>query len=171
MVKQIYNRCDDPLYGMLILKTVPLLDVKESPDKIFFGQSLHTNLPKPGMVHTDYENRYINQDAQGVTPNTRNFGVNDPVWVKLNNDLLWKCGLIEKVYDNQSYTVQVEGKMYRRNTHHLTRRYPRDGASIEQEGHDLSDTPQKTHKLRPRHKVKMPRIPPQATVYQDFSFK
>ena len=37
MVKQIYNRCDDPLYGMLILKTVPLLDVKESPDKIFFG--------------------------------------------------------------------------------------------------------------------------------------
>ena len=31
MVKQIYNRCEDPLFGMLILKTVPLLDVKESP--------------------------------------------------------------------------------------------------------------------------------------------
>ena len=172
MVKQIYNQCDDPLYGMLILKTVPLLDVKESPDKIFFGQSLHTNLPKPGMVHTDYENRYINQDTQGVTSNTRNFGVNDPVWIKLSDDLPWKRGIIEKVHDHQSYKVQVEGKMYRRNTHHLTRRYPRDGASIEQEGDDLSDTPQKTQKkLRPRHKVKMPRIPPQATVYQDFSFK
>ena len=32
MVKQIYNRCEDPLFGMLILRTVPLLDVKESPD-------------------------------------------------------------------------------------------------------------------------------------------
>ena len=37
MVKQIYNCCEDPLFGMLVLKTVPLLDVKESPDKIFFG--------------------------------------------------------------------------------------------------------------------------------------
>ena len=27
MVKQIYNHCEDPLFGMLILKTVPLLDV------------------------------------------------------------------------------------------------------------------------------------------------
>ena len=51
MVKQIYNHCEDPLFGMLILKIVPLLDVKESPDKIFFGWSLHTNLPRPGMVH------------------------------------------------------------------------------------------------------------------------
>ena len=112
MVKQIYNCCDDPLYGMLILKTVPLLDVKESPDKIFFGRSLHTNLPKPGMVHTDYENRYINQDTQGNASNTRNFVVNDPVWIKLNNDLPWKSGVIEKVHDHQSYTVRVEGRTY-----------------------------------------------------------
>ena len=169
MVKQIYNCCDDPLYGMLILKMVPLLDVKESPDKIFFGWSLHTNLPKPGMVHTDYEHRYINQDSQGITSNTRNFGVNDPVWVKLSDDLPWKHGIIEKVHDHQSYMVQVEGKMYHHNTHHLTRRYPRDGASIEQERDYLSDTPQR--KLRPKHKVKMPRILPQATVHRDFSLK
>ena len=55
MVKQIYNHCEDPLFGMLILKTVPLLDVKEEPNKIFFGRSLHTNLPKPSMVHAEYE--------------------------------------------------------------------------------------------------------------------
>ena len=55
MVKQIYNH-EDPLFGILILKTVPLLDVKESPDKIFFGWALYTNLPKPGMVHAEYEN-------------------------------------------------------------------------------------------------------------------
>ena len=55
MVKQIYNRCDDPLFGMLILKTVPLLDVKEAPDKIFFGRSLHANLPKPSVIHPEYE--------------------------------------------------------------------------------------------------------------------
>ena len=61
MVKQIYNHCEDPLFGMLILKTVPLLDVKESPDKIFFGWSLNTNLPRPGMVHAGYEDRYINK--------------------------------------------------------------------------------------------------------------
>ena len=105
MVKQIYNHCDDPLYGMLILKTVPLLDVKESPDKISFGWSLHTNLPKLDTVHIEYENRYINQDTQGTTSNTCNFGVNDPVWIKLSDDLPWKSGVTEKVHDNQSYMV------------------------------------------------------------------
>ena len=114
MVKQIYNHCEDPLYGMLILKTVPLLDVKESPDKIFFGWSLHTNLPKPSMVHTEYKDRYINQDqnTQGNMPSTCNFVVNDPVWIKLNEDLPWKKGVIAKVHDHQSYTVQVDGRMY-----------------------------------------------------------
>ena len=112
MVKQIYNRCEDPLYGMLILKTVPLLDVKESPDKIFFGWSLHTNLPKPSMVHTEYKDRYINQDTQGNVPNTQNFVINDPVWIKLNEDLPWKKGVITKVHDHQSYTVQVDGRVY-----------------------------------------------------------
>ena len=84
-----------------ILKMVPLLDVKESPDKIFFGRPLHTNLPNPGMVHTEYEDRYINQDqnTQGNTPNTHNFVVNDPVWIKLNEDLPWKKGVVEKVHD------------------------------------------------------------------------
>ena len=154
---------------------VPLLDVKESPDKIFFGWSLHTNLPKPGMIHQDYENRYINQDTQGSTPNTHNFGVNDPVWIKLNDDLPWKCGIIEKVHDHQSYTVQVDGKRYHHNTHYLTRRYPRDsanGANTEEDDDFSGDNPQKTQKnLRPRQKVKMPRIPLQATMYQNFSFK
>ena len=99
---------------MLILKTVPLLDVKESPDKIFFGRSLHTNLPKPGMVHTEYKDRYINQDqdTQGNMPSTHNFVVNDPVWIKLNEDLPWKKGVIAKVHDHQSYMVQVDGRMH-----------------------------------------------------------
>ena len=114
MVKQIYNCCEDPLYGMLILKTVPLLDVKESPDKIFFGQSLHANLPKLGIVHTEYEDRYINQDqsTQGNIPNTCNFVVNDPVWITLNKDLPWKKGVVTKVHDLHSYTPQVDGRMY-----------------------------------------------------------
>ena len=113
MVKQIYNHCEDPLFGMLILKTVPLLDVKESPDKIFFGQSLHTNLSRPGMVHSGYKDRYINKEATGMVPSTRNFVVQDPVWIKLNEDLPWKKGVIVKVHDHQSYTVQVDGNMYR----------------------------------------------------------
>ena len=122
MVKQIYNHCEDLLFGMLVLKTVPLLDVKESPDKIFFGQALHTNLPKPGMVHAGYEDRYINKDITEAVPSTRNFVVQDPVWVKLNEDLPWEKGVITKVHDHQLYTVQVDGKMYHCNTHHLTRR-------------------------------------------------
>ena len=32
--------------------------------------------------------------------------------------------MITKVHDHQSYDVQVDGKVYHRNTHHLTRRYP-----------------------------------------------
>ena len=37
MVKQIYTRCADLLFGMLVLKTVPLLDVKESPGNFFLA--------------------------------------------------------------------------------------------------------------------------------------
>ena len=159
MVKQIYNCCEDPLYGMLILKTVPLLNVKESPDKIFFGWSLHTNLPKPGMVHREYEDRYINQDTQGNMPNTRNFVINDSVWIKLNEDLPWKKGVIAKVHNHQSYTVQVDGRVYQRNTHHLMRRYPQvDENPVESDREDdpIRDIPQST--LRPRHRVKMPKM-------------
>ena len=172
MVKQIYNHCEDPLFGMLILKTVPLLDVKESPDKIFFGWSLYTSLPKPSMVHAGYEDRYINKAATGTVPSTRNFIVKDPVWVKLNEDLPWKKGVIIKVCDHQSYDVKVDGKVYCHNTHHLTRRYPQvDENPIESDREEdpIGDTPQRS--LRQRNRVKMPRIPPQAMVQTDFSYK
>ena len=115
MVKQIYNHCEDPLFGMLILKTVPLLDVKESPDKIFFGQSLHTNLPRLGMVHAGYEDRYINKEATGTVSSTRNFPIQDPVWIKISDSVPWKKGIIVSVHGHKSYDVQVDGKMYRPN--------------------------------------------------------
>ena len=159
MVKQIYNCCKDPLLGILVLKTVPLLDVKESPDKIFFGWSLHTNLPKPSMVHTGYEDRYINKEATGELPNTRNFAVQDPVWIKISENVPWQKGTIVSVHNHQSYDVQVDGKVYHRNTHHLTRRYPRvDENPIENNEEDshVRDEPQRN--LRQRQRVKMPRI-------------
>ena len=154
MVKQIYNCCEGPLFGMLILKTVPLLDVKESPDKIFFGQSLYTNLPKPSMVHTGYEDRYINKEATGTVPSTRNFIVKDPAWVKLNEDLPWKKGVIIKVCDHQSNDVQVDGKVYCHNTHHLTRGYPwvdENPIESDREEDPIGDMPQRS--LRQRHRV------------------
>ena len=43
MVKQIYTQCDDPLFGMLVLKTMLIQDIKELPDKIF-GCPLNTQL-------------------------------------------------------------------------------------------------------------------------------
>ena len=140
MVKQIYNCYDDPLFGMLVLKTVPLLDVRESPDKIFFGWSLHTNLPRPGMVHSGYEDRYINKEATGMVPSTRDFIVHDPVWIKVNDALPWKKGVIISVHDYESYDVQVDGKVYH-NTHHLMRRYPKvdgnvDGNPVESDRED-----------------------------------
>ena len=45
-------------------------------------------------------------------PNTQNFVINDPVWIKLNENLPWKKGVIAKVHDHQSYTVQVDGRVY-----------------------------------------------------------
>ena len=39
----------------------------------------------------------------------------------------------------------------------------------DREDDPIGDIPQRT--LRPRHRVKMPRIPLQATVQQDFSYK
>ena len=46
-----------------------------------------------------------------------------------------------------------------------------DGNPIESDGEEdpIGDTPHKT--LRPRHRVKMPRIPLQATVHQESSYK
>ena len=111
MVKQIYTRCDDPLFGMLVLKTVPLQDIKESPDKIFFGRPLNTNLPRPGILHQSYDERYINQSASGGNlPSTRDFSENDPVWIKINKHLPWKPGIVIKVHPNQSFDVQVDDK-------------------------------------------------------------
>ena len=124
MVKQIYTRCDDPLFKMLVLKTVPLLNVKELPDKIFFGHPLNTNLPRPGTVHQSYDERYINQGASGNLSSTRHFSENDPVWVKINEHFPWKPGIVVKVHPNQSFDVRVDDKVYCHNTHHLTRRYP-----------------------------------------------
>ena len=97
MVKQIYTRCTDPLFGMLVLKSVPLLDVKESPDKLFFGHVLNTNLPKAEAVHKLYEDRYINQEDSNNLPCTRSSSENDPVWVKINEHLPWWPGIVVKV--------------------------------------------------------------------------
>ena len=153
MVKQVYTRCTDPLFGMLVLKTVPLLDVKESPDKLFFGCVLNTNLPKVEMVHKLYEDRYINQDDSGDLPSSRNFAENDPVWVKISEHLPWRPGIIVKVCDNQLFDVQVDDKTYCCNTHHLTRRYPRVPIS-EDDGLVPKESPQRVLQRWP--KVKMP---------------
>ena len=173
MVKQIYTQCDDPLFGMLVLKTVPLVDVKELPDKIFFGCPLNTNLPRPGTIDQSYDERYINQSASGGNlPSTRDFSENDPVWVKINEQFPWPPGIVVKVHLNQSFDMQVDNKVYRCNTQHLTRRYPhRVPNTLEKSEDDSSirDTPQ-VPRLRHRPKVKMPRIPYQAMVHQDFMY-
>ena len=167
MVKQIYTRCADPLFRMLVLKTVPLLDVKELPDKLFFGHVLNTNLPKAETVHKLYEDRYIHQDDNGDLPSTRNFMENDPVWVKVNDHLPWKPGIVVNVCPNHSFDVQIDGKMYCHNTHHLTRRYPR--VPISKDDGPMSDgTPQRVLQSWP--KVKMPQIPVQATMQKDFAY-
>ena len=123
-VKQIYTRCDDPLFGMLVLKTVPLLDLKESPDKLFYGCSLNTNLPKSIFVHKSYKERCINKELSGEVPSTRNFQIKDAVWVKISEHFPWRPGTVVKVCPHDSFDVQVNDKIYRHNTHHLTRRYP-----------------------------------------------
>ena len=98
--------------------------------------------------------------------------------LNLTRTLPWKKGVIIKVHDHQLYTVQVDGRMYHCNTHHLTRRYPRvdvhprlDENPVESDREDdpITDTSQRT--LRPRQRVQMPRIPLQATVHQEFSYK
>ena len=105
---------------MLVLKMVPLLDVKESPDKIFFGCPLNNNLPRPGAVHQSCEERYINQGASGNLPSTRNFSENDAVWVKISEHFPSKPGIVVKVCPNQSFNMQVDDNVYCYNTHHLT---------------------------------------------------
>ena len=138
---------------MLVLKSVPLLDIKESPDKLFFVCILNTNFPKAEMVHKLYEDRYINQDDSSNLPSTRNFVENDPVWVKIREHLPWKQGIIVKVCANQSFDVQVDDRTYHRNTHHLTRRYPRVPIS---EDDSLMSKESLQRVLQSQPQVKMP---------------
>ena len=72
-----------------------------------------------------------------------------------------------KVCDNQSFDVQFDDKTYCRNTHHVTRRYPRVPIS-----EDDSPVPKESLQrvLRRWPKVKMPQIPVQATVQKDFIY-
>ena len=86
-----------------------------------------------------------------MVPSTRNFAVTDPVWIKISDTLPWKKGTIVSVRDHESYDVQVDDKVYRRNTHHLARRYPRVDENLvksDREDDPIGDTPQRT--LRPR---------------------
>ena len=62
--------------------------------------------------------------------------------------LPWKPGTIVKVCANQSFDVQVDDKTYHRNTHHLTKRYPRvpisDNDSLMSNGYMMSkESPQR----------------------------
>ena len=152
---------------MLVLKTVPLQDVKESPDKMFFGCALNTNLPRPTHVHHSYEERYINRSADRDVPASRNFQ-NDPVWIKINDRLPWKPGVTVNIRPNQLFDVKVEDKVYRSNMYHLTRRYPKKISSplVPEDGDNV--TPKRTLKHRPR--VKMPCIPIQAMMQKDFIY-
>ena len=136
--------------------------------KRFFGCMLNTNLPRPTHVHQSYEERYINQDASGNLLATRDFKENDPVWVKVNEHLPWKSGVIVKVHPNQSFDVQIDDKVYCRNTHNLTRRYPRVPNLNLSKDSPIKDTPQRL--LRHQPKVKMPHIPVQATMQKDFIY-
>ena len=122
---------------MLVLKTVPLLDFKELPDKIFFGRPLNTNLPRPGTIHKSHEERYINQGDSGNLPSTRDFSENDPVWVKISEHFPWKPGIV----------VKVDDKVYHHNTHHLTRRCPHKVPNTLEDDEDdnlIRDTSQRT---------------------------
>ena len=166
MFKQIYTRCDDLLFGMLVLKTVPLLDLKESPDKLFYGHSLNTNLPKSIFVHKSYEERYINKQPSGGLPSTRNLQIKDAVWVKVSEHFPWRPGTIVKVRLHDSFDVQVDHKIYRCNTHHLTRRYPRE---IDRD--EMSPICEPRKELRHRPKFAIPGIPVQAMVQKDFEYK
>ena len=86
------------------------------------------------------------RETTGMTPSTRNLAMQDPVWIKIDENVPWQKGIIVSVRDHESYDVQVDGKVYRRNTHHLTRRYPRvDENPVESDREDdpIRDTPQR----------------------------
>ena len=80
----------------------------------------------------------------------------------------WRSGTIVRIRPHSSFDVQVNDKVYRHNTHHLTRRYPREIASDKDK-----DSPfhQPRKALRCRPKFVMPRIPVQATMQKDFEYK
>ena len=104
--------------------------------------------------------------SSGEVPSTRKFQVKDAMWVKISEHFPWRPGTVVKVHPHDSFDVQVDDKVYRRNTHHLTRRYPR---GIDRD--KISPIREPRKELRHRPKFAMPHIPVQATVQKDFEYK
>ena len=134
MVKQLYQRCDDVKLGLLLLKTTPISNQKgdqaaKAPCHSFYGHQLKAHLPlyRSANFQTLENTCTLDAETEGaenVNDIPSKFNMNQSIWVKLDaNTKKWEPGKIVEILPNRSYTVKLnDGRIFRRNEHHLTRR-------------------------------------------------
>ena len=153
IVKELYAKCDDIKLGLLLMKTTPVTGEChrfQAPANVFFGCTLKANLPiywSSSTCTLDAKNSAEN--CQSNPPSK--FGELEKVWVKLDNNTKWIESQITQVLANQSYMVQLlDGCIFHRNEHHLTRRLsclkPRATSEAGETSHSYNLWPKKAVK-------------------------
>ena len=121
----VYEKSSDILFGMLALKTIPIVDpeFKDLPDNIFFGRQLHTTIPLVYRDHPKNIQCHLNQARDMQTSKNRSFKVGDSVWVKFSEDQPWMKAVVSQIFEHDLCVVETnDGIRLQRNVHHLTPR-------------------------------------------------
>ena len=109
------------------------------------------------------------EGAENMNDIPSKFNINQSIWVKLDaNTKKWEPGKIFEILPNRSYTVKLtDGRIFRRNEHHLTRRL----GCIKHRTANEADNTQHAYNLHPRKlkkSVSWPDFPIRNTEPVDF---
>ena len=183
MVKQLYERCDNVKLGLLLLKTAPISNQKgdpivKAPCHSFYGCQLKAHLPlyrSANLASQMSENTCTlaaeTEGADSANDIPSKYNINQDIWVKLDaNTKKWEPGKIKEILPNRSYTIELtDGRIFRRNEHHLTRRL---GCIRHRTTSEADNT--KTYNLHPKKlqkSVSWPDFPTRNAAKQQIDFE
>ena len=138
---------------------------------MFLGCKIATNIPYIPFGTAALMQHLRNDDHDHECRFNPNDG--DPCYVRVNpSENVWEKGLVRKVLGvPDSYVVEVDGHRYHCNKCDLTLSPPDDNNDKSDSHHDDQDMPKATGvmpTLHPRHQLKFPKLPVQATQQKDF---
>jgi len=128
-VKRLWQKGTDKISALLAYRSTPLPS-GYSPNELMFGRSVRSNLGLPFVDQIDYadyerkeidraKNRADKWNKKYRTKKLPDLQPNDLVWVNSLTDLGKQGVVVRKDTTPESYWVQVDSKVIRRNRKHL----------------------------------------------------